>query len=357
MVSFKRMRKIILLSCFAILLVVGVSACGKKAATPTNNNTANVNVVPPDVNGNGNSNGNVNGNTNAANGNINSANGNANGNTNSADMSAGADPDGDGLTNEQEQVYKTDPLNPDTDGDVYTDGEEVRTGYDPTRKPENDPKVIDQLRAVNAGAADMSTRSTPFRALQSFSFNAKADAGSSNFRFESNNALARGNLVTEFNGNSDKSNPMFTLDTTMNILQRTYKKGKVWQAANNFTKGAHFATAENVSGKLTVYPAPTPPFKIDGRSDGSIEDSTTLYDNYFVADFPLGGAYVFEMNMTKGKVKFSIEELDLLVGDKVIKEYEVINRQLINVDLAEGFHLLKIKSEGLATWSMNVYKK
>jgi hypothetical protein len=350
------MRKIIILSCFALLFAVGVSACGKKAAAPTNTNTANANLVPPDVNGNLNANGNVNvnGNVNSANGN---ANGNNNGNTNTADMSAGADPDGDGLTNEQEQLYKTDPLNPDSDGDGYTDGEEVRTGYDPLRKPEDDPKVINQLRAVNAGATETSTRFTPFRALQSFSFNAKPDGGSSSFRFESNNALARGNLATEFTGNSVKANPMLTLDTTMNILQRTYKKGKVWQAANNFTKGAHFAVAENVSGKLTVYPAPTPPFKIDGRSDGSIEDSTTLYDNYFVADFPRGGAYVFEMNMTKGKVKFSIEELDLQVGGIATKEYEVINKQVISADLAESFHLLKIKSEGLATWSLSVYKK
>jgi hypothetical protein len=353
-----RMRKIILLTCFTILFIVGVSACGKKAATPTNTNTANANVVVPDVNGNGNSNGDVNGNTNAANGNINSTNGNANGNTNSADMSANADPDGDGLTNEQEQVYKTDPLNPDTDGDNYSDGEEVSTGYDPLRKPEDDPKVINQLRNVNAGNTETSTRSTIFKALQSFSFNTKTDAvGPSTFRFESKNALVRGNLATEFSSISTKTNPTFTLDTTLKILEQMYTKGKVWQAVNNFTKGAHFGTAENISGKLTVYPAPTPPFKFDGRSDGTILDSTKLYDNYFVADFPRAGAYTFEINMTKGKVKFSIEEVDLQIGDKATKEYEVINKQYVTADLSEGFHLLKIESEGLATWSISVYKK
>lgn len=49
-----------------------------------------------------------------------------------------ADPDGDGLKNWQEETYKTDPRNPDTDGDGYLDGEEVASGYDPTIASPND---------------------------------------------------------------------------------------------------------------------------------------------------------------------------------------------------------------------------
>lgn len=49
-----------------------------------------------------------------------------------------ADPDGDGLKNWQEETYKTDPRNPDTDGDGYLDGEEVASGYDPTIPAPND---------------------------------------------------------------------------------------------------------------------------------------------------------------------------------------------------------------------------
>jgi hypothetical protein len=42
------------------------------------------------------------------------------------------DTDGDGLFDRQEaDVYKTDPLNPDTDGDTYQDGDEVKNGYNP----------------------------------------------------------------------------------------------------------------------------------------------------------------------------------------------------------------------------------
>lgn len=43
-----------------------------------------------------------------------------------------ADTDGDGLFDFEEiNIYKTNPLNPDTDGDSYPDGLEVRNGYNP----------------------------------------------------------------------------------------------------------------------------------------------------------------------------------------------------------------------------------
>lgn len=41
------------------------------------------------------------------------------------------DPDGDGLTNYQEYLHGTDPLNPDTDGGGENDGSEVKHGRDP----------------------------------------------------------------------------------------------------------------------------------------------------------------------------------------------------------------------------------
>lgn len=43
------------------------------------------------------------------------------------------DTDGDGLPNDLELIYHTDETNPDTDGDGYQDGEEVRNGYNPVR--------------------------------------------------------------------------------------------------------------------------------------------------------------------------------------------------------------------------------
>ena len=48
------------------------------------------------------------------------------------------DHDFDGLADWEEKIHKTDPNNPDTDGDGYLDGEEVASGFDPTKKAPND---------------------------------------------------------------------------------------------------------------------------------------------------------------------------------------------------------------------------
>lgn len=48
------------------------------------------------------------------------------------------DSDQDGLSNDEEVLYKTDPLNKDTDGDGYMDGVEVESGYDPTKPAPGD---------------------------------------------------------------------------------------------------------------------------------------------------------------------------------------------------------------------------
>jgi hypothetical protein len=48
------------------------------------------------------------------------------------------DSDQDGLSNEEERLYKTNPNEKDTDGDSYTDGVEVKSGYDPLRPAPGD---------------------------------------------------------------------------------------------------------------------------------------------------------------------------------------------------------------------------
>ncbi|MFH1233686.1 MAG: thrombospondin type 3 repeat-containing protein [Patescibacteria group bacterium] len=47
------------------------------------------------------------------------------------DLSAGVDSDNDGLTDEEEKIFKTNSAGSDTDGDGYNDLEEVLNGYNP----------------------------------------------------------------------------------------------------------------------------------------------------------------------------------------------------------------------------------
>lgn len=55
------------------------------------------------------------------------------------------DSDQDGLTDQEEKLYGTDSKNPDTDGDGYSDGAEVKSGYDPTKPAPGDKLTVASL--------------------------------------------------------------------------------------------------------------------------------------------------------------------------------------------------------------------
>lgn len=52
------------------------------------------------------------------------------------------DTDSDGLKDWEENLYKTDYLNPDTDADGYLDGEEINSGHNPLVKGPNDQQAF-----------------------------------------------------------------------------------------------------------------------------------------------------------------------------------------------------------------------
>jgi len=58
------------------------------------------------------------------------------------------DSDQDGLTNSEEKSYGTDPYKADTDGDGYSDGIEVRSGYNPL-KPAPGDKIVNASETNN----------------------------------------------------------------------------------------------------------------------------------------------------------------------------------------------------------------
>ena len=62
------------------------------------------------------------------------------------------DPDKDGLPNYLEYIYGTDPLNADTDGDVFTDKQEIANGYDPDAFGDAKPIVEITISKINVVA-------------------------------------------------------------------------------------------------------------------------------------------------------------------------------------------------------------
>lgn len=59
------------------------------------------------------------------------------------------DPDQDGLTTEEERLYGTDPMNRDSDNDGYSDGVEVKGGYDPLKRAPGDKIVAEKESAAD----------------------------------------------------------------------------------------------------------------------------------------------------------------------------------------------------------------
>jgi len=143
----KKGNLILIITLVVVLLGVGASLVilyvpfGKKV--PVAN--LNVNVPPPPVNVNTNVNTNVNENVNV--------NENANVNVPPPLPRSGPDADSDGLTDvEETTIYMSNPLNPDTDGDSFSDGNEVLHLFDPTKKSPAMLKDSVNIRVANNAA-------------------------------------------------------------------------------------------------------------------------------------------------------------------------------------------------------------
>lgn len=63
------------------------------------------------------------------------------------------DTDQDGLSDEEETLYGTDPTKSDTDGDGYSDGTEIKSGFDPLKPAPNDQLAVNS-KPDNARPSD-----------------------------------------------------------------------------------------------------------------------------------------------------------------------------------------------------------
>lgn len=72
------------------------------------------------------------------------------------------DTDNDGLSNEEEKALGTDPNNVDTDGDGYSDGVEVESGYNPLKSSPGDKIISEQNTSStdNSSGASLTTTTT-----------------------------------------------------------------------------------------------------------------------------------------------------------------------------------------------------
>lgn len=70
------------------------------------------------------------------------------------------DSDQDGLSNDEEKQYGTNPSVKDTDGDGYSDGVEVTSGYDPLKPAPGDKIIKDPAREQSVSAEDDSDNLT-----------------------------------------------------------------------------------------------------------------------------------------------------------------------------------------------------
>lgn len=72
-------------------------------------------------------------------------------------LSQKSDIDKDGLFDDEEPIYRSDPLNPDTDGDGFLDGEEVATGCSPISKSLKDCDLKPGVGQANVNLTDYFT--------------------------------------------------------------------------------------------------------------------------------------------------------------------------------------------------------
>jgi len=71
-------------------------------------------------------------------------------NSNGINGNSCSDIDSDGLCDNEEPIYRTDPLNPDTDADGFLDGEEVASGHNPTMPgPDDFLPITNNPQAIN----------------------------------------------------------------------------------------------------------------------------------------------------------------------------------------------------------------
>lgn len=142
------------------------------------------------------------------------------------------DSDQDGLSNEEERTYGTNSNSPDSDGDGYSDGVEIKSGYDPLKPSPGDKIVKDtdpskpaaisiNTAPVNAEVAGSSTQKNPTdkNLTQDLSTKVAALINSSDSEKKDINMGDIDNLISDFTN----QNQSITIDDLPAIDEKTIK--------------------------------------------------------------------------------------------------------------------------------------
>lgn len=131
------------------------------------------------------------------------------------------DLDFDKLINLEEYNYQTDPKNPDTDGDKYKDGDEVRNGYDPRGPGKLEEKVTEEKSLLAFKGTWQGTMAGGVYQIKDLNLTMEAD-GTMSGKFTS--TLERYRMQNEMKGNFDfkKETNSFSakLEGASNLLVR-----------------------------------------------------------------------------------------------------------------------------------------
>jgi hypothetical protein len=145
------------------------------------------------------------------------------------------DSDQDGLTDQEEKMIGTDPQNADTDGDGYSDGKEVASGYNPLKAAPGDQIVV----GANLSAGQKETeKGTTLQNLASSETTAdfkNSPEESSLVNFDNLN-LTNDVLA---NLSSDPQNPNVTNEMIGQLMALTKNKA---ESSQDFANNPNFST-------------------------------------------------------------------------------------------------------------------
>lgn len=134
------------------------------------------------------------------------------------------DTDCDGLTDTEEKLYETDANNADSDGDGYSDGVEVKSGYDPT-KPAPGDKITNSISSSATSPNSSSLQDANYSLTDDFTQEFQTFIASKGTTPISNTDVS--DFVTE--KIADKTGSQITIDSlpevdasSVRILNQTY---------------------------------------------------------------------------------------------------------------------------------------